>query len=76
MSFTPNEMTTEFKDQPDLKALISTVRKAHSTYVSQRMNRIASKGAEILKKRSGETTTRSVVLFADAVKKAFDGCAV
>ena len=33
MVWTPNEMTTEFKDNPNLKTVVEKVRKAHLPYI-------------------------------------------
>ena len=72
MSFTSNEIGTDFKDQPELKALIQKVRKAHSTYVNQKLDRLCAKGVELLKERNGEKKTREVVLFEKGLTDFFN----
>jgi hypothetical protein len=72
MSFTANEIGTMFKDEPEKKKLIRTVRDALSTYVTKKIGRLVTKANEILKARSGETTKREVVLFEQSVSKFFE----
>jgi hypothetical protein len=72
MSFTANEIGTMFKDEPEKKKLIRTVRDGLSTYVTKKITRLVTKANEILKARSGETTRREVVLFEQSVSKFFE----
>jgi len=72
MSFTANEMGTEFKDRPQLKEIIGKVRKAHQTYISDTFKELLKRGVKILKERSGIVAERKVVLFKDTVGDFFD----
>jgi hypothetical protein len=71
MVWTPNEMTTEFKDRPELKKIVEKVRKAHNTYISDTLGKLVKEGEKILKKRAGIATERNVVLFVNTVNKFF-----
>jgi hypothetical protein len=72
MVWTPNEMSTEFKDRPELKRIVEKVRKAHLTYVSDTLGKLVRRAEAIMKERAGIKATRKVVLFIDAVDKFFD----
>lgn len=72
MSFTANEIGTMFKDEPERKKLIRSVRDALSTYVTKKVGRLVIKANEIIKARSGESTKRDVVLFEQSVSKFFE----
>ena len=72
MSFTTNQMGTDFKDRPQLKEIISKVRKSHSTYISNKLAKLIAKGNEILKERLGIKTKREKIEFETTVTKFFD----
>ena len=72
MSFTANQMGTDFKDNPNLKAVVEKVRKAHLTYISDKLGKLVDKAEKILRIRSGIKVERQVVLFVDTMKKIFD----
>jgi hypothetical protein len=72
MSFTTNQMGTDFKDRPQLKEIISKVRKGHQTYISNKLAKLIAKGNEILKERSGIKTKREKIDFEISVTNAFD----
>lgn len=72
MSFTPNQMGTDFKDNPNLKAVVEKVRKAHLTYISDKLGKLVDKAEKILRIRTGVKVERQVVLFVDSMKKIFD----
>jgi hypothetical protein len=72
MSFTSNQMGTDFKDNPNLKTVVEKVRKAHLTYISDKLGKLVDKAEKILRIRTGVKVERQVVLFADSMKKIFD----